>query len=96
MYALDKFTRLLGYLRLWQSVLYGVVWWSPFKGEGFVRKVSQVEVEDKSEGQSKAGEHLGPIWSRPKMGINLGDELPNFEADTTVGKIKFHDWLGGS
>ena len=30
------------------------------------------------------------------MGINLGDELPNFEADTTIGKIKFHDWLGGS
>jgi hypothetical protein len=30
------------------------------------------------------------------MGINLGDELPNFEADTTTGRFKFHDWLGGS
>jgi len=30
------------------------------------------------------------------MGINLGDELPNFEADTTIGHIKFHDWLDGS
>jgi 1-Cys peroxiredoxin 6 len=30
------------------------------------------------------------------MGINLGDELPNFEADTTIGHIKFHDWLAGS
>lgn len=30
------------------------------------------------------------------MGINLGDVFPNFEADTTVGKIKFHDWLGDS
>jgi len=30
------------------------------------------------------------------MGISLGDEMPNFEADTTVGRIKFHDWLGGS
>ncbi|KAM8746381.1 peroxiredoxin-6 [Acanthopagrus schlegelii] len=29
-------------------------------------------------------------------GILLGDEFPNFEADTTVGKIKFHDFLGGS
>lgn len=28
--------------------------------------------------------------------VNLGDEFPNFEADTTVGKIKFHDWLGNS
>ena len=29
-------------------------------------------------------------------GLNLGDELPNFEADTTQGKIKFHDFLGKS
>ncbi|XP_073331796.1 peroxiredoxin-6 [Pagrus major] len=29
-------------------------------------------------------------------GILLGDEFPNFEADTTVGRIKFHDFLGGS
>jgi len=27
---------------------------------------------------------------------NLGDVMPNFEVDTTAGKIKFHDWLGGS
>ena len=31
-----------------------------------------------------------------KMPLNLGDEMPNFEADTTIGKIKFHDWLGDS
>ncbi|XP_051868283.1 peroxiredoxin-6 [Pristis pectinata] len=30
------------------------------------------------------------------MGINLGDTFPNFEANTTEGKIKFHDWLGDS
>ena len=30
------------------------------------------------------------------MGINLGDEMPNFAANTTIGPIKFHDWLGGS
>ncbi|KAM6921734.1 peroxiredoxin-6 [Xenentodon cancila] len=29
-------------------------------------------------------------------GLLLGDEFPNFEADTTVGKIKFHDFLGDS
>ncbi|XP_070531736.1 peroxiredoxin-6-like [Ptychodera flava] len=30
------------------------------------------------------------------MGINLGDEFPNFKASTSSGDIKFHDWLGGS
>ncbi|KAG7228970.1 hypothetical protein INR49_008748 [Caranx melampygus] len=29
-------------------------------------------------------------------GILLGDEFPNFEADTTIGRIRFHDFLGSS
>ncbi|KAM9832143.1 peroxiredoxin-6 [Neosynchiropus ocellatus] len=29
-------------------------------------------------------------------GILLGDEFPNFEANTTVGRIKFHEFLGNS
>ncbi|XP_071948480.1 peroxiredoxin-6-like [Antedon mediterranea] len=28
--------------------------------------------------------------------VNLGDVFPNFEASTTDGDIKFHDWLGDS
>ena len=28
------------------------------------------------------------------MALRLGDEAPNFTADTTEGKITFHDWLG--
>ena len=30
------------------------------------------------------------------MPLNLGDTVPNFEADTTAGKIKFHDFIGES
>lgn len=30
------------------------------------------------------------------MALQLGDIAPDFEAETTQGKIKFHDWLGGS
>jgi alkyl hydroperoxide reductase subunit AhpC len=26
----------------------------------------------------------------------IGDDVPDFEADTTEGRIKFHDWLGNS
>ena len=30
------------------------------------------------------------------MGIRLGDEAPNFTAETTDGTIDFHDWKDGS
>jgi alkyl hydroperoxide reductase subunit AhpC len=28
------------------------------------------------------------------MSIRIGDEAPDFTADTTQGKIRFHDWIG--
>ena len=30
------------------------------------------------------------------MGLQIGDEAPDFAAATTEGEIKFHDWLGDS
>lgn len=30
------------------------------------------------------------------MSLRIGDEAPDFEADTTHGRIRFHDWLGDS
>ncbi len=30
------------------------------------------------------------------MGLSLGDVAPDFEADTTEGRIRFHDWIGDS
>ncbi len=30
------------------------------------------------------------------MTLQLGEEVPDFEADTTEGRIKFHDWIGDS
>ena len=30
------------------------------------------------------------------MALQLGDVAPDFEAETTEGRIKFHDWLGDS
>jgi alkyl hydroperoxide reductase subunit AhpC len=28
------------------------------------------------------------------MALRIGDEAPNFTAETTQGKIKFHEWIG--
>jgi alkyl hydroperoxide reductase subunit AhpC len=30
------------------------------------------------------------------MSLQLGDTAPDFEADTTEGQIRFHDWIGDS
>ncbi|MFT6867298.1 MAG: alkyl hydroperoxide reductase subunit AhpC [Cyclobacteriaceae bacterium] len=30
------------------------------------------------------------------MALRIGDEAPNFQVDTTEGKIDFHNWLGDS
>jgi thioredoxin-dependent peroxiredoxin len=30
------------------------------------------------------------------MALAIGDEAPNFEAETTEGRIRFHDWIGDS
>ena len=30
------------------------------------------------------------------MALQLGDTAPDFEANTTEGRIRFHDWIGDS
>lgn len=30
------------------------------------------------------------------MALRIGDKAPDFEAETTQGRIKFHDWIGNS
>ena len=34
--------------------------------------------------------------TKPVANIRLGDIAPDFEAETTMGPIKFHEWLGDS
>ena len=30
------------------------------------------------------------------MALAINDTAPDFEADTTEGRIRFHDWIGSS
>ena len=30
------------------------------------------------------------------MALQLGDTAPDFDADTTEGQIRFHEWIGDS
>ena len=36
------------------------------------------------------------LTTEEQMALSLGDTAPDFEADTTEGRIKFHDWIGDS
>src|SRR5690348_9729247 len=50
--------------------------------------------------QNKAGGRAilaaKPAKRRAIMALAIGDTAPDFEAQTTEGKIKFHDWIGDS
>jgi thioredoxin-dependent peroxiredoxin len=42
--------------------------------------------------------NLGETLKNPEelMALSIGDTAPDFEAETTDGKISFHDWIGDS
>src|SRR5262249_8177697 len=46
--------------------------------------------------QSAARESRDPQHGRFPMALRLGDIAPDFEAQTTEGRISFHQWLGDS
>ena len=36
------------------------------------------------------------LFKKKSAALRIGDIAPNFEAETTTGKIKFHEWIGDS
>jgi thioredoxin-dependent peroxiredoxin len=39
---------------------------------------------------------MDPRSQEDKMAMRVGDTAPDFEAETTEGRIRFHDWVGDS
>ena len=37
-----------------------------------------------------------PVRKEKAMALQLGEEAPDFEAQTTEGPIRFHEWIGDS
>src|SRR5438270_9877014 len=45
---------------------------------------------------TRQSEIVPPTQRRHDMGLHIGDTAPDFEAQTTEGPIRFHDWIGDS
>jgi alkyl hydroperoxide reductase subunit AhpC len=41
-------------------------------------------------------EYAGSSGQEENMSLRIGDVAPDFEADTTEGRIKFHEWIGNA
>jgi thioredoxin-dependent peroxiredoxin len=44
----------------------------------------------------RAGKLCGELNEEDEMALQIGDTAPDFEAETTEGRIRFHDWIGDS
>jgi thioredoxin-dependent peroxiredoxin len=55
---------------------------------------------DRKSSQARAAAPLAETFIRTgrknAMSLRINDEAPNFAADTTQGRIDFHEWIGGS
>src|SRR6478752_5804062 len=60
---------------------------------------------DRTQGRTRKVAKTATSRGRPRckffdwrfaMGLQLGDVAPDFEAETTEGHIRFHDWIGDS
>src|SRR5438477_6583295 len=63
--------------------------WQPRHAGGLKRSFEKV-----ISGGSEWRYHCRPILKEILMTLRIGDTAPNFQADTTEGRIDFHDWIG--
>src|SRR5215468_956928 len=47
-------------------------------------------------GEARAPARPASVYGEANMTLQLGETAPDFEADTTQGRIRFHEWIGDS
>src|SRR5437899_7618148 len=76
-------------MSLAQAVGRSIIFLSPY-----VQREFSLSTQDRKRAIAAPG-RSGPLpRRRSKMAVRIGDEAPDFTAETTEGKIRFHEWIG--
>src|SRR6267142_830782 len=76
-------------MSLAQAVARSIIFFPPY-----VQREFSLSTQDRERAIAARG-RSGPLpRRRSKMAVRIGDEAPDFTAETTEGKIRFHEWIG--
>src|SRR5215217_6299830 len=53
-----------------------------------------IQLFSRSSARRSIADPAAELGRRCAMALAIGDTAPDFEAETTEGKIRFHDWIG--
>src|SRR5216683_3864909 len=76
-------------MSLAQAVGRSIIFLSPY-----VQREFSLSIQDRKRAIAALGRSGPPPRRRSKMAVRIGDEAPDFTAETTEGKIRFHEWIG--
>src|SRR5262249_59953775 len=67
------------------------------RAAGHPNRVEKGEKRPPGVRRTPGGQPAPPLFEKEKMmTLRLGEIAPDFEAETTEGRIRFHEWIGDS